>query len=135
MRAALPRGKSSEGRPAAPLLLFGPPGLVGVGFGASAVARPGPDSDLAARTIHEAWERFGGSETTFQSLTQLMRLCDTHFTAKHVSSIYALSRRPVADCRQVARLGRGARGGDSAQAGRLDFGHFQVAFRGNFRET
>merc|ERR1712008_314393 len=49
------------------------------------------------RCIHEAWERYGSSERAFQRLAQLMRLCDTAFTAKHVASIYALSRRPPID--------------------------------------
>jgi len=61
------------------------------------------------RTIHEAWERFGGGESAFQALTQLMRLCDNHFTAKHVASIYAVSRRPVVDCRQASQRSPGLR--------------------------
>jgi len=56
-------------------------------------------SALLARrkTLREAWERFGGSGAAFQRLAQLLKLCDRSFTAKHVASIYGLSRRPEAD--------------------------------------
>lgn len=51
------------------------------------------------KTLREAFERFGASEIAFQRLAQLLKLCDETFTAKHVASIYALSRSPVADFR------------------------------------
>lgn len=57
------------------------------------------DTLLARRkTIREAWERFGSSENAFQRLAQCLKLCDRSFTAKHVASIYALSRRPQVTC-------------------------------------
>jgi hypothetical protein len=84
------------------------------------------------KTIREAWERFGGSDGAFQRLAQLLKLCDRSFTAKHVASIYALSRRPQPDlkvmkvrglaydefCEAIARLAliwqRGSRAADLA---------------------
>lgn len=54
------------------------------------------DTLLARRkSLLDAYERFGSNETSFQRLAQLLKLCDRCFTAKHVSSIYALSRRPM----------------------------------------
>jgi hypothetical protein len=47
------------------------------------------------KSLRQAYERFGSNETSFQRLAQLLKLCDRSFTAKHVASIYALSRRPV----------------------------------------
>jgi hypothetical protein len=54
------------------------------------------DTLLARRkSLQQAYERFGSNETSFQRLAQLLKLCDRTFTAKHVASIYALSRRPL----------------------------------------
>lgn len=54
------------------------------------------DALLARRkSLRQAYERFGSNETSFQRLAQLLKLCDRCFTAKHVASIYALSRRPI----------------------------------------
>lgn len=47
------------------------------------------------KSLRQAFERFGSNETSFQRLAQLLKLCDRSFTAKHVASIYALSRRPI----------------------------------------
>jgi len=53
------------------------------------------DKLLAGRkTLLEAWERYGGSEVSFQRFAQLLRINDQHFTAKHVASVYALARQP-----------------------------------------
>eukprot|EP00927_Polykrikos_kofoidii_P060488 TRINITY_DN55450_c0_g1_i1.p1 TRINITY_DN55450_c0_g1~~TRINITY_DN55450_c0_g1_i1.p1 ORF type:complete len:1333 (+),score=186.86 TRINITY_DN55450_c0_g1_i1:284-4282(+) len=57
------------------------------------------------RTIREAWERFGGNEQAFQRLAKLLKLCDRSFTAKHISSIFALSKRPHADVSSPSKLG------------------------------
>lgn len=66
------------------------------------------DTLLARRkTIREAWERFGGSESDFQSLSKLLKLCDRSFTAKHVASIYALARRPHADFKSHGKAVKG----------------------------
>merc|ERR1712080_502758 len=54
------------------------------------------------KVLQEAWKRFGGSLNSFQSLAQLLKLCDRSFTSKHVASIYALARRPQADPKQAA---------------------------------
>jgi len=59
------------------------------------------------KTLREAWERFGGSENALQQLSQLLKLCDRNFTAKHVASIYALSRRPHADTTPTGKTVRG----------------------------
>jgi len=54
------------------------------------------DALLARRKcLRQAYERFGMNETSFQRLAQLLKLCDRCFTAKHVASIYALSRWPI----------------------------------------
>lgn len=53
------------------------------------------DKLLAGRkTLLEAWERFGGSDVSFQRFAQLLRINDQHFTAKHVASVCALARQP-----------------------------------------
>jgi len=66
------------------------------------------DTLLARRkTLREAWERFGCSGSSFQRLAQLMKLCDRSFTAEHVSSIYAIARRPQADFRETRRRSPG----------------------------
>eukprot|EP00929_Paragymnodinium_shiwhaense_P054064 TRINITY_DN27099_c0_g1_i1.p1 TRINITY_DN27099_c0_g1~~TRINITY_DN27099_c0_g1_i1.p1 ORF type:complete len:1464 (-),score=380.45 TRINITY_DN27099_c0_g1_i1:227-4618(-) len=51
------------------------------------------------KIIKEAWERYGGSENSFQRLAQILKLCDRNFNAKHMASIFALARRPQEDCR------------------------------------
>lgn len=54
------------------------------------------DALLARRkALRQAYDRFGMNETSFQRLAQLLKLCDRAFTAKHVASIYALSRWPI----------------------------------------
>eukprot|EP00928_Gymnodinium_smaydae_P008345 TRINITY_DN13037_c1_g2_i1.p1 TRINITY_DN13037_c1_g2~~TRINITY_DN13037_c1_g2_i1.p1 ORF type:complete len:1391 (-),score=172.68 TRINITY_DN13037_c1_g2_i1:106-4278(-) len=66
------------------------------------------DALLAHRKIlREAWERFGGSEGAFQRLAQLLKMCDRAFTAKHMASIYALSRRPKVECISASAQTRG----------------------------
>jgi hypothetical protein len=57
------------------------------------------------KTLRQAYERFGSNETSFQRLAQLLKLCDRSFTAKHVASIYALSRRPMKTSLQSANTG------------------------------
>mmetsp|Transcript_58889 Transcript_58889/g.140507 ORF Transcript_58889/g.140507 Transcript_58889/m.140507 type:complete len:1324 (-) Transcript_58889:85-4056(-) len=47
------------------------------------------------KMLIEAYERFGSSDAAFQRFAQLLRLCDRTFTAKHVSSIFALVKLPI----------------------------------------
>lgn len=64
------------------------------------------DTLLARRSnIREAWERFGGNEQAFQRLSKLLKLCDRSFTAKHVASIFALSKHPQTDVKSLNKLG------------------------------